>query len=360
MAFAVFVYTPNPFGVGGMVGEKHSYRNVYQRAGVFAELPAILVSKGVDPLEVFDGSGLAISGLRYDSRIPMAVMLECLDRAAHRLKCPHLGLILGHRFTFDIHGPIGRLMQSAATLGGALMDFVTWQQGYSNSAVVYLNKVAGGAAFGYGAYIRSSPGTLQLYDAVMAVGCKMVSELTAGKVQPSDVLLSHRRPDDMRPYLRYLAGQVRFDQPQSCLLLNEAALATPLPRHDPAGRQRALSELEAIASKLMPSFAARVAHRLKPLIHEGEPRLDALARVLGTSPRTLSRRLREEGTSFETVRSEVRFAYACELLDMTELPIGDVSAALAYATHGAFDEAFRRWAGMTPSAWRARRGRVAP
>jgi AraC-like DNA-binding protein len=70
------------------------------------------------------------------------------------------------------------------------------------------------------------------------------------------------------------------------------------------------------------------------------------------SPRSLRRHLDAEGLSFEAVRDDVRFTVARELLEMTHLPIGEISAALAFASHSAFDQAFRRWSGTSPTAWR--------
>jgi AraC-like DNA-binding protein len=334
----------------------HSYDDAVQRAGVFAELPALLVAEGVDPRDVFQGLDIDASQLRHDTKVRLVDMLVGLDRAARRIDCPHLGLLLGARFTFAIHGPIGRLMRSAATLEDALMDFVTWQQGYSDGAVVYFNKVAGGAALGFGAFVRSMPGTRQLYDGVVAVGCAMVSSLTEGKVTPAEILLNHRRPEDIKPYLRYLTAPIRFDQPQSCLVLDSRALSTELPSRNLVSRKEALADLERIASKIAPSFSARVAHRMKPLLHLGEPGLTAVSNALGINLRTLRRRLAEEGTTFEEIRDRVRFTLARELLDMTNLPIGEISDAVAYASHGAFISAFHRWTGTTPSKWRAHHG----
>lgn len=333
----------------------HSYDGAVQRAGVFAELPAVLSEAGIDPREVFDGTGISLADLRHSTRVPLASILSTFHAAALRLGCPHVGLIVGARFTFEIHGPIGRLMRSAETLEQAIFDFVTWQQGYSTAAVVYFNKAGDGAAFGYGAYDRTSPGSRQLYDCVMAVACRMISDLTQDRVRPVEVLLSQRRPDDVQPYLKHLKGRISFDQPQACVILDRDALRTPLASHDPLAHREALDELEALASRVIPNTSTRVAHQLKPLLHIGDPELGAVAAALNLHPRTLRRRLKAEGVTFEAIRDKVRFTLARELLDMTDLPIGAIGDAVAFSTHGAFLAAFRRWTGMTPSAWRKER-----
>lgn len=78
-----------------------------------------------------------------------------------------------------------------------------------------------------------------------------------------------------------------------------------------------------------------------------------VAEHLGTTPRTLRRALAAEGASFEALKDRVRYAMAREVLALTTLPIGDIALTLDFATPSAFVRAFRRWAGQTPSAFRA-------
>ncbi|WP_084527511.1 helix-turn-helix domain-containing protein [Kaistia soli] len=63
-------------------------------------------------------------------------------------------------------------------------------------------------------------------------------------------------------------------------------------------------------------------------------------------------RCRPISSTFRSLLADVRGVTARELLAATDLPIGDIGAALAYANHGAFVRAFRQWTGVSPSAWR--------
>ena len=98
---------------------------------------------------------------------------------------------------------------------------------------------------------------------------------------------------------------------------------------------------------------AREAHR-QPQLMRDDPSLAGTARTLDVHPRTLRRKLAEEGVTFEEVRDQVRFIMATELLDLTDMSVGDISAAVSFATHAAFVRAFTRWSGLTPIAWRRR------
>jgi AraC-like DNA-binding protein len=56
---------------------------------------------------------------------------------------------------------------------------------------------------------------------------------------------------------------------------------------------------------------------------------------------------------FKALANEIRFEIARQLLEDTEVPLGQIGAALGYSEASAFTRAFRRWSGQTPTSWRA-------
>ena len=97
---------------------------------------------------------------------------------------------------------------------------------------------------------------------------------------------------------------------------------------------------------------------LTPLLPHGRPRIAEIARVLGTSQRTLSRRLAEEGLTFERVLEEMRRDLALRYLRDARLSVSRVAWLLGFQEVTAFTHAFRRWTGRTPTEARARRDRI--
>jgi AraC-like DNA-binding protein len=83
-----------------------------------------------------------------------------------------------------------------------------------------------------------------------------------------------------------------------------------------------------------------------------------VAELFAIHRRTLNRRLSADGTAFKVVADEVRFEIARQLLTDTAMPLGQIAAVLEYSEAGAFTRAFRRWAGQTPTAWRAEHRRL--
>jgi AraC-like DNA-binding protein len=329
--------------------------SVTQRVGPLSELPALLREFGVDPAEVFAASGVDPDHVTPDTRVAFTDLLPLLQRAAIAADCPHLGLVLGLRFEMvKHHGLIGQLMDTAPTVRQALVDCATWQLGYSSGAIVYLNPLGGEYAFGYGTYSASAPGTRVLYDIIVGIAVRMLHELTDGTAVPMEVHFCHRAPDDPHPYQQLLKLPLRFNQHHNGIIIDAAVMAKRRPA-DPNLRRTILDELQRRIWARPPSVADRVGHALRHALHLGDLNMASIARDLGVHPRTLRRRLRVEGRTFEAVRDEVRFAVAREFLELTDIPVGEIGALLAFATPGVFSEAFRRWSGATPTGWRGQR-----
>jgi AraC-like DNA-binding protein len=94
--------------------------------------------------------------------------------------------------------------------------------------------------------------------------------------------------------------------------------------------------------------------RHKMVEHLGSTTLtsDFIAKALGVSRRTFTRRLTNERTSFRTILDDVRREFACALLQDRSLSIADVAFFLQYSEPAAFNRSFRRWTGRTPSEFR--------
>jgi AraC-like DNA-binding protein len=97
----------------------------------------------------------------------------------------------------------------------------------------------------------------------------------------------------------------------------------------------------------------RVRSVIAGLALAGSISLEAAARKLGTSPRTLQRRLNEHGVNFWELVEDCRFEIAGALLRETDLKAQEIAARIGYRNPNAFSRAFARWAGCSPTAYRS-------
>jgi AraC-like DNA-binding protein len=323
-----------------------------QRVGPILGLADLLRERGIAPESVADSLGIDLTAMSVDRIAPFQVLVDALDRAARLLECPHVGLLVGARYVPAGHGTLYRLMRCAPTLRQALLDFAFWQPGYSSGAMVYLNRHGDDFAWGYAALNHASAGTRHVYDLSVAIGFNLVADLTAGAVGPEEVLFSHRVPDDIRLYERILKVPMRFNQGQTYLLIAGSAIDTPLPGADEKGYAAARREMEVLFPPLSASLESRVKRLIRPRLLTGDVSFEGLASAVGVRPRTFRRRLADEGVTFEKILEEVRFSVAQELLELTDMSITDLSAALGYSSQSSFQHAFRRWCDVPPAQWR--------
>jgi AraC-like DNA-binding protein len=112
--------------------------------------------------------------------------------------------------------------------------------------------------------------------------------------------------------------------------------------------QRRLSELDEATTT-----TERVRAALLELLPAGEGTMSAVARELAMSTRTLQRRLKDEGTTFQDILRDTRESLARHYLSVSDMPTTEVSFLLGYDDPRSFYRAFNTWTGTTPRALRA-------
>jgi len=183
------------------------------------------------------------------------------------------------------------------------------------------------------------------------VGLRMIGCAMTGREpwRPIDVAL----PEP--PYYRrlsHLVPELRFNQPINQIVLLESDLELPLLTPDRAALRLASERCEDDLRIL--GLDAAIEQRILHIVlkHDGPLPFDKAAAALGLSPRTLKRRLSEAGVTFSELVDKARRERALLLLRSPSVPLDDVAERLGYSTVSNLVRAFRRWTGMTPSAYR--------
>ncbi|MGV6825511.1 MAG: helix-turn-helix domain-containing protein [bacterium] len=97
---------------------------------------------------------------------------------------------------------------------------------------------------------------------------------------------------------------------------------------------------------------------LKPHLHLRELDTARAAEFCGYAPRSLARRLREQGTSVTKLIAQLRKEEATQLLLETDLPITEVALAVGFPEPSGFTRSFKKWTGLTPRDYRKKNDRV--
>lgn len=102
-----------------------------------------------------------------------------------------------------------------------------------------------------------------------------------------------------------------------------------------------------------PRVSARVRSALVELLPSGECSIDDVCRVLGMSRRSLQRKLKEEGTSFQQQLNHTRELLTKNYLRNTKLSSEDIAYLLGYQNLNSFYRAFSLWTGKSITEYKA-------
>jgi AraC-like DNA-binding protein len=330
----------------------------YLRVGPIQGLPSLLRALGQDPDTVIRGAGVDPELLADpENFIGFTALGRLLAACAASTACPHFGLLLGQRTGLEALGLVGLLAEHSPNVGSALHNLVLHLHLHDRGAVPTLVIEGECALFGYAIYQPGVEGTRQIYDGALAIVFNILKALCGPLWQPTEVLFSHSKPANSEPFRRFFQARLRFDAERSALVFSAACLRQPLGGSNPLLRkllEERIALLESLGAGDIVSQVRRVLHHR---LLSGQGSLGQVAEIFAIHRRTLNRRLRGHGLTFQHLLDEVRYAIACQLLRETDMAIVEIGTALGYADPAAFTRAFRRWSGTTPSAWRGTRRR---
>ncbi len=264
-----------------------------------------------------------------------------------RLTKPDIALAIADALPPGAFGIVEYVCRSAPTVREALLQWVRYLNLLDDAVVVGL------VVEGDRAYLRvlveseaPAPGAHELCFALVA---QRIRQLSAVPFRIGGVDFTHRTAGDPAGYRAWFDAPVQFGTPFDQLVLPAAALDANLISSDPALLAiltRAADELTARAPA-DPSLAAQVSRVLRDALRVDEGHVDHVAKRLGLTPRSLQRRLKDEATSFNAVREQVRRDLTQRYL-AEKLSISEISFLLGFSEPSAFFRAFKRWTGMTP------------
>ncbi len=196
-----------------------------------------------------------------------------------------------------------------------------------------------------------------LYWFRMYWGLRFYCWLIGQHIKLTRVDFSSPKPPESIDYEVAFNCPVYFEQPLDCYHFDSKYLLEPIIRNEvelfsggffektpnwfsfPGRDQTLTSQVEQVIIELNRQGMA-------------SPSIEVLAGIMAMSPRTLSRKLSKEKTSFQTIKTKVRSDIATRLLTESDLPIAQIAESIGFTEPGDFTRAFITWKGVTPSSYR--------
>ncbi|MFC7517407.1 AraC family transcriptional regulator [Herbaspirillum sp. GCM10030257] len=244
-------------------------------------------------------------------------------------------------------------MMTAPNLLNALERFVRYVRIISDATTFWLEDNQDGQWLKVTIEGGQIPVPRQRYEFILITILNICRWIASKRIEPLMATFASPAPVDVRPYREAFCPAMRFDDTVHGVLFSRADLMESLP----ASNAR-LSELH---ERFIGDFIEKMdqhtlTNKVRGLIvrgmPDGDPQRADIAASLCISERTLQRRLKDEGTSFQELLDDTRRDLARKYLGEMGVNFAQVAFLLGFADQSAFNRACQRWFNLSPSQLR--------
>ncbi|SLN60214.1 Transcriptional activator NphR [Roseivivax jejudonensis] len=307
---------------------------------------------------VRDGAAVVARVPARDGRVPDETYFDLIARVAEKHGDPVvLAIDYGKRLRIDDLGVLGLAMKSAPTLRAALERAARYFLLMTDTVAYRLQPEAGGGVFRIETLTRMHP-ALAVRNACALTGFATAMRQCAGSnIAFAEVTLRHDPGGPLPPLERFFGCPVRLGGGPDAIRFGPGVLDRETRLGDAAMSDYFAGELAAALDRhrTVDTITARVRVRLARSLSGGVPPAADMARALGLSERSLSRRLADERASYPALVRETRREMAERLLAEGDGTIAEVAFCTGFAEQSTFSRAFKSWTGQTPARFRQAR-----
>ena len=321
----------------------------------------LLEMHGLDAVELARQAGVDLAKIPAPTDRIEADKLDAILRLAIPLiRDPAFGLQAARCWHPSNLGVLGHAWLSSSTLRTGLKRLSRYSRLVGERALTEIEESGQGVKVRFWAK-RGNPAVVAVaavfVDVAMALLLDMCRMNAGAALRPMAASLRRGRPENVDAYARFFGCPVRFGAEENAFVLSAQDTDRSLPSSN--------KQLAAVFDRMLTEELARldksnVIARCRAAVLEdlpsGEASAEETAKQLHMSPRTLQRKLAEAQTTYVQLVDDTRKDLALRYLEDPRRSITDITFSLGFSQPSAFTRAFRRWTGLAPSEYRAKRG----
>ncbi len=317
-------------------------------------LVRLLARKGISAAAVLAGSGIPEPLLAdAEARISLRQKLIVFENVTRLSADPTIGLRAGHQVRFSHLGILGYAIISSSTFGKG----IELGMKYLRLAGPVLRKrffVGDDFACFQGVDClslgRLLPFSTELWFSSMHA---LMGEMLGHRLPSRKIKLPYPAPSYRQAYEALFQCPLAFDTGVIEWYLDAALLQQPLPNANPLTAKLCAQSCEALTtSQEDPHHRVR---QIRSMLLETPgrfPNIETIAERCHMSSRTLRRKLKGLGTSYQQILDDTRERLAVEYLENTRMTIAEIAERVGFTETANFSQAFKKWTGTSPSSLR--------
>ena len=294
------------------------------------------------------------------ARFPAAQFPQVLATLAEISENPLIALQLGEATQPRMLGSIGFMMSTAPTLEQAYQTLIDYLPLLFEGAALQMEQQVDGTRLSV-ELNQNDPHAVRYFLACLINWPRW---LTGRQVPVLQIQMTQPVPERVQPYQQFFAAEIEFDAARNQILLSNDYLSLPCVDANSEmhhlHREFADSLLSKTAQQSALTAQTRNLIRQQLTLGGNVVRREAIAESLGLSLRTLQRKLGQQGSNFQTIYDQTRREVCVQLIQRGQLSFGEISFQLGFSNQSAFQKAFKRWMGVSPSTYRQQVKPLAP
>jgi AraC-like DNA-binding protein len=259
------------------------------------------------------------------------------------------------REIFDL-GLIGYAILSCSDIGGAIDVACRYHRLTSSIDQIYKTETNNRVVVTLRVRPAHRPMQVEIAEEFVTGQWKLLTDLLPPEFDRREIGLDFAFPPPAYADLCYelMPGALRYDAPSTSLSFPAEWQPLAIATADATVEQVCRAQCDELLESFEPGRP--IVDDLRRIIlsvpTNRAPLLEDAAHALAMSPRTLERRLHQEGLNFRQIANEIRMGVAAQYIVLATASGQELSAMLGYSQPSAFYRAFRNWFGMTPKQYR--------
>jgi AraC-like DNA-binding protein len=324
---------------------------LWTRGAAARETLRYLDKKGIDAERALFGAGLSRHQLSQDDiGISVRAQYRFLELAANTANDPLLGLHVAAEMDVRTIGILFYLARSSSTVSEALENLARYSATTNEALVLEISRYKDEAIVVIRRVQEFDQPHQHFFELLALWFVRTLHKETNRDFAPSQMTFTHTRNTGLREVHHLLRCPVAFAKAVDSWVLPQRVMDLPIVSRD----HHLLKILTAYGNDLLAERRSAIGLRgmvenvLISLLPTGESRMAVVARQLGMSRRSFTRRLAEEGMTFGEILERLRKRLAYRYLADDSVSAQQIAWLLGYSESGAFNHAFKRWTGTSP------------
>ncbi len=315
---------------------------------------AYLQEQGFTSPAIFADTRLHWEQLLLDHRyLSLDQVTRLVRRAIELTGRPWVGLEVGGVTSVSAHGPLGYAVMSAPDLREVLRIVSRYVGVRFQWVEIRFETFEKHATLTVDERVDLANIREFVIGSVLATFFQLIDTVTSRRLRDMTVSLPLEKPVWSSVYSERLGCPVTFNASHLIVTLPASQLDIPCLTADPATHRTALRDCEHQLHQAQ--SGGPLSQRISMLLLKCDgdyPTLEDVAETLAMSSRTLMRKLKAEGSSYQGLLDDVRRELAAWYLLETRLPVERIAEKLGYQDTSNFSRTFQRWFSTTPRCMR--------